>query len=97
MSSGLNQSAPLPEDYPITKCDKCGGIMFVPAIVLRDVPGLVLGIKQDVVSTPAHKVFRCANCGAMLKSDLERIEELNKTKETTEQIKTKTSNSNLIL
>lgn len=77
ISAAINNAALQLTKYPITKCKECGGDMFVPAMVMRDVPGLVAGAAQiPIVPTPVHKVFRCANCGAMLESDREAINKI---------------------
>ena len=98
LGAALNNAASQfnPSDYPIVLCDKCGSNMFVPAVVMRLIPGILVGSKESNIEIPVHKVFRCANCGAMLSSDRQMLEELDKKKEENNKIN-KTSSSGLIL
>ena len=59
-----------PRDYPSIKCDKCGGIVFKNAVVLKEIPGSVVGQGGEPVVLPLQ-IFVCNKCGAILKSDIE--------------------------
>lgn len=83
-------------NYPIAKC-RCGCDMFIPAMVIRNVPGLIAGVPSvENVPVPAHKVFRCANCGEMLQADREMIEEIERKSQEAKKFNEKSS-SGLIL
>ena len=55
-----------PLDYDNLKCDKCGNETFTHNIILKKIPGIVMGAgKEDqLIDLP---VFVCAKCGAILK------------------------------
>ena len=58
-----------PRDYPSVKCNKCGGILFRSAVVLKEIPGTVVGNGADPVVFPLQ-VMVCDKCGTVLESDI---------------------------
>lgn len=88
-----------PTDYPIVTCDKCGGNMFVPAVVFREVPGIYVGdATHEKLQLPVHKVYRCAKCGEMFISDREMLKTIEENKQKTDDLSVhKTTESGLII
>lgn len=58
-----------PLDYPSIKCKKCGSILFGSAVVLKEIPGTLIGAAGETVQYPL-KVFICKKCGEILDSDI---------------------------
>ena len=76
-----------PRDYPTIKCSKCGSIVFETAIVLKQIPGTIVGNGVEPVQYPLQVVV-CKKCGALLDYDvkaykLEKDIEGDATKSTT--------------
>ena len=59
-----------PRDYSSVKCHKCGSIVFRSAMVLKEIPGTIVGNGTEPVQYPLQ-VFVCDKCGEILKSDIE--------------------------
>lgn len=57
-----------PRDYPTYKCDKCGNETFVPAVIFKTIPGVVVGKAGEDINEPLN-VFICAKCHAIIKED----------------------------
>lgn len=78
MDGGLPGNNPAnrinPMDYPAVKCSECGGQIFVPGLLLRKVPGALVGDAGNDVQA-AVKVFYCVNCRALSPSDQEMLDE----------------------
>jgi len=74
-----------PLDYDNLKCDKCGNETFTHNIILKKIPGIVVGAgKEDqVIDLP---VFVCAKCGAILKDyrEMYKLEEFKEDKKPAE-------------
>lgn len=81
-----------PFEYPAEKCSVCGCETFVPAMMFRKVPGMLVGQADSKTVSVPMKVFVCSKCGELSPSDKELIEEISK-KEQTKQ----TPKSNLII
>lgn len=73
-------------DYPAVKCDACQNETFVPAVMFRSVPGIMLGTSEQTVNVPI-KVFVCSKCGELSPLDKQMLEEEKNSKQ----------NSNLII
>lgn len=58
-----------PRDYPSIKCNKCGGIVFRNGVVLKELPGTLVGNGTEPVTVPLQ-VLICDKCGSILKSDI---------------------------
>ncbi len=78
----LGMSAPDLTEYPVLECDKCGGVAFIPAMAIRRVPGIVLGIGDKNQLIP-EQILVCAKCGEVFKKDriYLGLEEKEETKE----------------
>lgn len=63
----LNRSVD-PRDYPNVKCDKCGCEVFVPAMIIKKIPGLVIGKAGEDINHPLS-VFVCHKCGTIMAAD----------------------------
>lgn len=79
-----------PFEYPTLKCE-CGNETFVPAIIFKQVPGILLGNAEEKTVDIPIKVFICSKCGKISPTD-EKI-----LKETEEKAAKAVSKSNLIL
>lgn len=55
-----------PLKYPNMQCDKCGHDVFHSGIILKKIPGIVMGTGGDdqIIDLP---VYVCDKCGAVLK------------------------------
>ena len=58
-----------PRDYPSVKCDKCGSILFRNVVVLKEIPGTLVGQGTEPITIPLQ-VLVCDKCGEILKSDI---------------------------
>ena len=69
-SDKMSAGAPAidPRDYPSLKCTKCGCITFVPAMVIKQIPGILLGKGEKTVEYPVN-VMICTKCGEIMESD----------------------------
>ena len=59
-----------PRDYPTVKCNKCGGIVFINGVILKEIPGAVVGNGTKPVIVP-QPVLVCNKCGTILKDDID--------------------------
>lgn len=66
-----------PFEYPAVKCPECENEFFVPAVMFRQVPGILLGSDEKTISLPM-KVYVCSKCGALSPDDRELIEKEEK-------------------
>lgn len=73
---GAGMSAPQvnPYAYPSEYCEECGSEVFVPGVIFKKVPGVLLGQGVDIVPVPV-KVAVCAKCGTMSALDRQRLDE----------------------
>lgn len=78
-----------PFEYPAMKCSSCGNTTFVPAMMFREVPGMLVGQADAKTVDVPIKVFICAKCHELSPTDKEMIDAASK-----EQQKPK---SNLII
>ncbi len=58
-----------PRDYPTKRCSKCGGIIFKSCMILKEIPGAVVGQGGEPIMYPLQ-VLVCDNCGAILDEDI---------------------------
>lgn len=72
MSEQVKEPQLNPRDYPSIKCDKCGSIIFQQATIIKQVPGKVVGQKEQYVYAPVN-LFMCAKCGAIFRKDVENL------------------------
>jgi DNA-directed RNA polymerase subunit RPC12/RpoP len=71
MESGMNFN---PHAYEELTCTECGHNVFVPGVVFKQVPGLLLG-QADIKTVPFPiKVACCAKCGTISQADKEELE-----------------------
>ena len=63
-----------PLDYPSVVCPECGCQTFVPAMIFKRIPGVVLGTGSEEQQM-AVKVFICSKCGELSPKDKELIGE----------------------
>ena len=59
-----------PRDYPTVKCHKCGSIVFNNAVILKEIPGAVVGQGAEPIIAPLQ-ILVCNKCGEILKADVE--------------------------
>lgn len=64
MTLGGNAPKVNPLDYPSDKCSKCGNEVFVPGVIFKTIPGVIVGNGKDDVQVPL-KVFVCSKCGEL--------------------------------
>lgn len=89
MESGMNFN---PHAFEELTCTECGHNVFVPGVVFKQVPGVLLG-QADVKIVPFPiKVACCAKCGTISQADKE---ELQKAAETAK--KATAANSGIII
>lgn len=87
-AAGTNANIPAvnPLDYPSEVCPNCGCEVFVPGIIFKKVPGMLIGQGSETTQVPL-KVFICANCRELSPYDKnilkERANMKDKNKETT--------------
>lgn len=74
-----------PLDYPSVKCPHCGSEVFVPGVIFKEIPGVLLG-QADTVAVPI-KVFVCSKCGALSPDDEKILNEHAKVKEAADKNK----------
>ena len=77
-------------DYTTKKCT-CGNEVFIPGVIFKKVPGILIGQGSETVQVPL-KVFCCSKCGELSPYDQEILNNHAKVKEQAENKKT-----NLIL
>ncbi len=58
-----------PLDYPTVACTKCGHKLFQPRIVIKEIPGTLVGNGVTPVPYPLQ-VMVCANCGKVMEQDV---------------------------
>ena len=63
-----------PFAYPSEVCPECQNEVFVPGVILKKVPGILLGAGEETVSVPI-KVAVCSKCGTLSESDRKRYDE----------------------
>ena len=63
-----------PFAYPSEVCPECQNEVFVPGVILKKVPGILIGAGEETVSVPI-KVAVCSKCGALSESDRKRYDE----------------------
>lgn len=83
------------KEYDTIECDKCGNVAFIPAMILKVVPGIVIGTGSQNKILPDN-VLVCSKCGTILKKDREYYDltDDNKVKNKKED---KSSKSDLII
>lgn len=59
-----------PTEYPSLCCDKCGNVAFTTAIIIKKIPGVLLGSSNKTQLMP-DQILVCSKCGAILKKDRE--------------------------
>lgn len=59
-----------PAEYPSLKCDKCGCVAFNQSIIMKKIPGVLLGSSSKYQLLPDY-IMTCAKCGTILKKDRE--------------------------
>ena len=58
--------------YKTYKCEKCGGIVFERDFIIKEIPGLELGIGSDTFAYPLE-ILVCKKCGEILKDHQEEL------------------------
>lgn len=70
LGNKLNSAALISKSSPIV-CENCSGKTFTESVLLRRIPGLLIGEKQDaVIPIP---VFTCRKCGHVNKEFIPKI------------------------
>lgn len=59
-----------PINYPSIACDKCGNVAFTPAMIIKMIPGVLLGSSSKTQLMP-DQILVCSKCGTILKKDRE--------------------------
>ena len=78
-----------PYQYPSEVCPNCGCEVFAPGVILKKVPGVVLGVGSEEITVPI-KVAICAKCGTLSESDQKMIDEETKKAKKAEELKKST-------
>ena len=76
-----------PLDYPTEVCSACGNQVFIPGVIFKKIPGILMGQGSETVQIPL-KVFCCSKCGELSPYDKETLEEHDNVKEKSEVKKT---------
>ena len=93
--NGMTPPAVNPFSYPSEICSECGSEVFVPGVIMKKVPGVLLGEGSVEFIPVPIKVAVCAKCGTLSPSDKKKYEE--ETKKAKEVEKTKTNTSGLVI
>lgn len=72
-AGNVNMPAVNPLDYPSEVCPNCGCEIFVPGIIFKKIPGVLIGQGSDDTQVPL-KIFYCANCRELSPYDKKIIE-----------------------
>ena len=59
-----------PTEYPSLCCDKCGNVAFTTAMIIKKIPGVLLGSPNKTQLMP-DQILVCSKCGTILKKDRE--------------------------
>lgn len=86
-----NMPAVNPLNYPSEVCPKCGCEIFVPGIIFKKVPGVLIGQGADDTEVPI-KIFYCANCKELSPYDKKLLEKGKNNKDSKESNESKKSN-----
>lgn len=78
-----------PFQYPSEICPNCGCEIFTPGVIMKKVPGVVLGAGSEEVTVPI-KVAICAKCGTLSETDKKMIDEETKKAKKAEELKNST-------
>ena len=81
-----------PRDYPAIKCSKCGSVLFESAVVMKEIPGTIVGNGTEPLLYPLQ-VLVCKKCGKILHAD---VKAYKLEKELGEE-ETKNNSSNLLI
>lgn len=81
-----------PRDYPSIKCSKCGSVLFESSVVMKEIPGTIVGNGTEPLLYPLQ-VLVCKKCGKVLDAD---VKAYKLEKELGEE-ETKNSSSNLLI
>ena len=66
---GLSTPRINPLEYPTFQCSGCGHKLFQPRVVLKEIPGTLVGNGLTPVLYPLQ-VMVCAKCGKVIDSDI---------------------------
>lgn len=66
-----------PFDYPEVKCDNCGCSIFSPGVMLRKIPGTLVGNAGQNVFID-QRVMYCVNCHELSPVDKEMLDKASK-------------------
>lgn len=69
LGNGYSKPKVDPRDYPSVKCKKCGSILFDQKIVIKKVPGAIVGQAGKTMPVPLD-IYVCAKCGTPLEEDV---------------------------
>lgn len=73
-----------PLKYPSVTCDNCGGELFEEKLILKKIPGVVVGNGTEDVNYPVP-VLVCSKCGTIEKSYRDLLEKGKKYQEENKQ------------
>ena len=89
-SANANKNFNLPQidptEYPSLCCDKCGNVAFTTAMIIKKIPGVMLGSPNKTQLMP-DQILVCAKCGTILKKDREYYKLTDDGKDTIEEKK----------
>ena len=66
-----------PFEYPDEICSECGHNVFIPGVIFKMVPGILLGSGSPEPESVPIKVACCAKCGALAPSDKKAYDEMS--------------------
>lgn len=62
-----------PRDYESVKCPKCGCEIFTQGIIIKKIPGVLVGAGTDDMEYPIP-VMVCSKCGTLSPADAKALE-----------------------
>lgn len=85
-----------PTEYPSLSCDKCGSVAFTTAMIIKKIPGVLLGSSNKTQLMP-DQILVCSKCGTILKKDREYYKLTDDGKDTVIEKNKNVTSSGLIL
>ena len=84
-----------PSEYPSLVCDKCGNVAFTAAMIIKKIPGVLLGSPNKIQLMP-DQILVCSKCGTILKKDREYYKLTDDGKDTVQEKKETTQGGIII-
>lgn len=95
-NSNFNMPQFNPNEYPSLECDKCGNVGFVPGMIIKKIPGVLVGNAHKIQLMP-DQILICSKCGTILKKDREYYKINDDGTEDKSQFKTEENKSDIII